>query len=1465
MKSRFLKISGKVFVFLFVLILAGIIALQTSAVQSWIVAKVTDSLTEQFGGRLTFSSVTFQPFNHILIKDVVLSDSDPYETEGVVPVTTVLTAKSIHASFSLWGLIAGDAIHIKQLQIKAAEVSVVQEPDGVVNLVRIFGSGEDDGGNFGISLNKLSLTGARVKYISFAGDGFRADAGVEFHASNLKFETQDGNISASGIVEGLSLQDTSGFEIRKFQGRGSYGSGKVTIRDFVLDDGLSRINAPLFQIVMQKDGNGLYFPGMESYVSAKFSTSRIAAASAAIIDNRFQDDPTVLEIGSLEASGYFNDILLTDFKFKEASTGIEAQMSGSLMGLGTGGELLTSLKLDKFRFTTGRLDKLLYRYTGEHNETLRTLTPGRWYTLRGNVSGPLNRLSANATLTTSGSGSVSAYVDLRNFFDATRTTIAHVEVNTRDLDLGSIFETEYLQSYSLHAKVDARLSDKSESYFAYLSSNDPGLDFELNLSAMARANGRDTLRVSGEVRNINLNAYVPASMPLTGISMKINGGGESFKEAYDGRLSFSDIILKSTEGTYNAGNSDFVIENKGDKCIATLRGSVADADFEGSCDPVAMVKDLLCHTLKRELPVIFSKESIAEKCPYSNYHFKATTGDMSEMMPYLFPGLYISSGTSLEIKANGTGTIDGSLSSVGIASQGYYARDINANFDNRSSKLSLYASVSEIGVNDVFLQNDILTLESDDNRISMAILYDNHSNPESKAEFFADATLYRNTENDLSCRIEMSESDLMASGLKWAFAPCHVTVEPDYAEVVGFRAECEDQLISINGMVSDKFDGQMEVLVQNFKLNTFNPLLHPDYRMDGTADGRALIISPVENSFNLMANLHSIDTHIGGRNYGNFNMASVLDPDENRLDISFNNTYNEKVTLAARGSYDLDNDEIHINVHADSLSMGCINPIMVGILSDAGGFISGDLSIDGSPSRPELSSKDIRIEDGWVVVDYTHVPYNVSGGIGIDSYGLHFLNNPITDRYGNKGVVSGKIGWDHYDDWDLDMMIEFDSAEVIDIKYGADQMINGNVFATGYARFSGPTNNVLCDFNLRSSGPGTFIMPLDSYEEDSVIDLLSFKQKDEEETDNFLFMARKTKKVHEVADNLRFKIKLDITPDLVTNIEMDKSTGSAIVARGNGNIDIVASTSPALVDLNGDYTLESGDFHFVVLGVANRTFDIKSGSAVHFNGDLDDTDLNIDASYITKASISNLIADTTAVATRRNVECGINIGNTFANPSLSFSINVPDLDPTMKARVEGALNTDDKVQKQFIALLVTGGFIPDEESGIVFNSSNIFYSNFAGIMAGQLNNILQKFNIPLDLGLSYQANDGGTDIFDVAVSTELFNNRVVVNGSVGNRDNTKRVGATSTTSDVVGDVDIEIKLDQQGQVRMNMFSHSADEYTNYLDNSQRNGVGITYQKEFNNVKEFFRDIFRKKKNKEQEPAKETEQVTVTMD
>lgn len=208
--------------------------------------------------------------------------------------------------------------------------------------------------------------------------------------------------------------------------------------------------------------------------------------------------------------------------------------------------------------------------------------------------------------------------------------------------------------------------------------------------------------------------------------------------------------------------------------------------------------------------------------------------------------------------------------------------------------------------------------------------------------------------------------------------------------------------------------------------------------------------------------------------------------------------------------------------------------------------------------------------------------------------------------------------------------------------------------------------------------------------------------------------------------------------------------------------------------------------------------------------------------------------------------CRLNVTGKISNPQLSFGIDIPDLDPTTETLVRSELNTEDKVQKQFLALITTGSFLPSAQSGITNTlGSSFIFSNLTNLASGQITNMLRNAGIPLDVGVGYAQNEEGKDIVDLNVSTQFFGNRVIVSGSLGNRKY-----STTSSDNVVGDIDIEVKLDKSGQLRTKLFSHSADDYTNYLDNTQRSGAGISYQKEFNTFREFFRSLLRKRQDDE---------------
>jgi hypothetical protein len=407
----------------------------------------------------------------------------------------------------------------------------------------------------------------------------------------------------------------------------------------------------------------------------------------------------------------------------------------------------------------------------------------------------------------------------------------------------------------------------------------------------------------------------------------------------------------------------------------------------------------------------------------------------------------------------------------------------------------------------------------------------------------------------------------------------------------------------------------------------------------------------------------------------------------------------------------------------------------------------------------------------------------------------------------------------------------------------------GNVSATGNVSITGPLNSIYLNVDAVTANAGQIHIPVSGAAASSgSTNLLKFTEPVKKVyIDPYVAMMRQIESKEDEQNEFNVNLRINASQDVEAFVEIDKATGNVLSGRGNGLIELEIGED--LFNIKGEYTLTGGNYRFAALGLVSKDFQIQQDSKITFGGDILESTLDITAEYATKASLGTLLADSTSVGNRRDVICELQITDKLKNPKLGFSIEIPDLDPMIKSRVESALSTEDKVQKQFLSLLVTNNFLPEEQSGIVNNSSSLVTE----AIANQLNNIFEKLDIPVDLGLKYQSNDRGTDIFDVAVSTQLFNNRVVVNGNIGN----KQTG-TSAQTDVVGDLDIEIKIDRSGSLRLKIFSHSADQYTNYLDNSQRNGVGLTYQTEFNNLGQFIRNIFRSKAKRQEARRAEEE-------
>ena len=814
-----------------------------------------------------------------------------------------------------------------------------------------------------------------------------------------------------------------------------------------------------------------------------------------------------------------------------------------------------------------------------------------------------------------------------------------------------------------------------------------------------------------------------------------------------------------------------------------------------------------------------------------------------DFLAFVAPGLYISDSTSLDMTIDTLGIFKADLKSPRIAFNENYIRKLEMEMDNMNGSLGGKVSGQTMSIAGISLENNSFQLFAHNDFIGFGYTYENPGTLVNKGEVFITCNVRKNEGAQPCFHIEMLPSRLLLNSREWNINHSRLHVGGREMDIEKVEFTSGDQTVRLSGGYSGTRQDTLKLELERFDISIINPLLKNRFGIEGAVTGEAGLISPKTDP-GLVFGFLADSAKIAGADVGTLRFGSEWNEEYKRFDAMIANEINGTGTFGIVGSYTPSSKSIEAVADLRKMDISYAEPFLQSVFSDISGHVSGKIHASGTVDDMHVCSEDASIDDAELRVAFTNVPYNASGAFHIDDTGVYFDNIALHDRFGNSGKITGGIQYDKLKDMKIDTKISIDGMECLNTTDADNSSFYGNLSASGTLSISGPVNNLEMDIDAVTAGAGQLHIPIAASATATTGNLLTFKEeKKEEYIDPYEQMIKKIKTDKKTAGRLGLSLNVEATPEVEAFIEIDKASGNILSGRGAGNIELELNGSD--FNILGDYTLTSGNYRFVAQGLAYRDFTISDGSSIKFNGDIMESDLSITANYRTKTSLATLIADTSSVATLRTVDCGINISDKLKNPRLSFSIDIPDIDPTIKSRVESALSTEDKIQKQFLSLIVFNSFLPDDQSGIV-NNASVLYTTVTGIMYNQLNNIFQKLDIPLDLSLNYQPNERGQDIFDVAISTQLFNNRVIVNGNLGNQQYT----SGNSNSSVVGDLDIEIKLDRPGLFRLNIFSHSADQYTNYLDDSQRNGIGLVYQQEFNTFKEFIRNLFTGRKKKQ---------------
>lgn len=1477
------------------------LAIQTPGVQTRIADKAVSALSEKLDGEISFEKIHFKPFTTLVLKNVVIIDKSPIQDPDdstAVQIDTFFRAQYIIAKFTLKGLRSKDGLHLDKATISNAEMNLVLEDSTIDgrekynNLSRIFRLKKKEEKNTNdkelFHIRKVEITGFSFRMMNYSSEKTPFHGGINWNdldiydidlrANELQFK---GGIM-SGSAEKLSFREKSGYICHEISGNAKVGNGKTIIKDLTLNDPWSDLDIPLF---MMSYANIDAFKDFiaEVRMDADIAKSVVNFETIKYFAPQLDGNRLVIDLESGKFGGTVDDFTVSDMHVSSRSGGFKGTINGRMSGIPEIEDTRIDAKIQNFMVTSSGLSYFVTQWMRKGSLDLGKFAPGTTFSINAHAKGLLDRLDIDADIR-SAIGKVNGDIRLENIItEGTQVGISG-KVSTEDLNIGKVIGQKIIGETSMRATVAAKLGNDNAPLSAAIDSlsisklhihgydyskisgsgtlskdafdgriacNDPNLNFMFHGRLGLSPRTQNTIyKFYAIVGHANLNAMNIDTRGKSDISLRTSADFRRTKKGdIFGDISLDNIILQNSEGRYDIGQIKLTSVSKNDTYRMWLKSAFANATYTGTAPVTEFVKDLGNITLKRELPSLFADAGYTWNGHRYSLDFEFEK--MQDVLDFVYPGLYIANNTTLSAKINDKGRLTGSLASQRIAYGSQFLKDLTFNFNNNDGSFSGELNSEEIELATLTLSDNSLRILADDDHIGLGYTYDNQSELENRGEFFVHGDLSR-VGSDIALDVNILPSMLYLNSREWRIQPSHMKIDPDGVDVTSVQFLSDEQSVSLYGKVSKTQKDTLTLELNRFDISVINPFLGKDFNVKGAATGQVQMTSPIARK-SLLADMICDSTYLAGMPLGVLTLGSRWNEDFERFDITVRNEMSGQSNINAVGKFTPKTSSLEATATLDRLHVGYAEPMLKEIFSDLGGYISGDISVDGPINALSITSNGTRLEEGLLQVAYTNVPYYADGLFHIDDSGVYFDDIQIKDRYTGTGSISGTINWDNFQDISFDTRIRINEMEGIDLTEKQNEVFYGNVFGTGQVTIKGPVSSIEMTVDAMTAKTGEIHIPVAAATTSGSSNLLKFTEIEKETfIDPYEIMRSRIEKKNTSANEFLVNLHINANPDVTAFVEIDKASGHVLSGNGNGTLDLVAGDD--VFTINGDYTLTGGNYKFVALGLVSRDFEIQDGSSVTFNGDILESTLDIDALYKTKALISTLIADTTSVGNRRTVECGIKITDRLANPRLGFSIEIPDIDPTIKSRVESALSTEDKVQKQFLSILLYNRFLPDEQSGI-FNNSNMLYSSVSEVMAGQLSNILQKLNIPVDLGLNYQPNEKGNDVFDVAVSTQMFNNRVSVNGSVGNKQYT-----SGGETDVVGDLDIEIKLNKAGSFRLNLFSHSADSYTNYLDNSQRNGVGLAYQTEFNSFKQFFKNMFSSKKKRME--AKQAEEQAI---
>lgn len=663
-----------------------------------------------------------------------------------------------------------------------------------------------------------------------------------------------------------------------------------------------------------------------------------------------------------------------------------------------------------------------------------------------------------------------------------------------------------------------------------------------------------------------------------------------------------------------------------------------------------------------------------------------------------------------------------------------------------------------------------------------------------------------------------------------------------------------EEQIRLRGEFADSTYKDLDLQFKIVSLNKITPAID-SLKLNGSVDGFLNILQK-DGKYLPTSSLNIKDFSVNNMRLGDLEVGIFGNNDLTEFGVStwLNDSGREKMSVNGKVTNINNKQELDLMANFTDFALEPFSPLGEGVISNIRGKLSGSTKVTGAVENPSidgvLSLNEAGVGIPYLNVDYDFAPYS---RVRLFDQTFYFENVGLSDvDEGTKAVLDGTISHTGFDDWYLGLDVDTKNNRfmILNTEFDEESLYYGTGFINGTGSISGPTDALTITVDATTARGTSLKIPLSDVTSVGDYSFINFIEKGESKS----FEEERTLQEYQ---GLEMAFDLAVTPDAEVEIVVDRSSGSSLKGTGEGILLIEINTNGKF-NMYGEFVAVTGQYNYKYGGVINKTFKVRPGGTILWERDPLAAQLNLEAVYELNANPAPLL-DNAGYTGRIPTEVVVRLDGELESPNINFDIEFPGTTSVVQSELQYRLQDPTVKERNAFFLLAQGTFVNPQSGGI---NQQAVTGNLIQTASGLLNQILGDDNEKFNLGLSYEQGllDPNADTrtenrIGVTVSTQI-SDRVLVNGRVG-----VPVGGVSETV-VAGDVEVQVLLNEEGTLSAKIFNRE-NQVQQFLAERQGyiQGVGLSYQVDFDSFRELMRKVFNKKPKKEN-PIQQTRPMEI---